>query len=154
MIKNALLIAVGSAVPLRPDMRAHLAHCFRLLTLAFAAVCAVALNHRHVAVVRVVANADSSPASSRQPVVAAGTHRVVIRERVSLETVHSDALTVAGPAAAWLPAERPDRDPLGTWLKARTRTLGLPATMPVRALTRAVPAFARLLGASVAPQAP
>ena len=133
-------------------MRVRLTHYFRLMTIALAAVCAVAFNHRHVAVVRVVADT-----SSETPTVGAGRHRVVVRERVSLESTHADALTVAGPAVAWLPPTKPGHDSLGAWL---TTLLGVAfglAAFTVRPLPRravAAPAFARLLGASVAPQAP
>ena len=129
-------------------------HYLRLLTLALAAMCAVGFNHRHVAVVRVVADAGT-PASPGAPVVVTGSHRVIVRERVSLESVHADAVTVAGPAVAWLPLSEPLRDPLGAWLKTKTLALGALPTSGVRAvMARAAPAFARLLGASVAPQAP
>ena len=147
-----LPIAVGGVVSLRPDMRIRFSQYLRLLTLAFAAACAVVLNHRHVAVVRVVA--DAVPTSPGTPVVAVGSHRVVVRERVSLESVHVDACTAAGPVAAWLPLLMPTRDPLGTWLQAKVRIQGLMPLAPARALTRAVSVFARLLGASVVPQAP
>lgn len=132
--------------------RLAVSHYLRLLTLAFAAVCAVAFNHRHVAVVRVVA--DAAPVSPGGPVVV-GSHRVVVRERVSLESVHADVLTVAGPAVAWLPLPAPSRDPLGAWLKTKTLALGgLPVLVARAVVAGAAPAFARLLGACVAPQAP
>ncbi len=136
-------------------LRARLSHHLRLLLLAFAATCAVALNHRHVAVVRLVADAGPAPTSAGGTVVTVGTHRVVVRERVSLESIHADALTLAGPLVAWLPPTSPARDPLGAWLQTKGRMLGALPTSVVHAVGgRAVPPFARLLGASVAPQAP
>ena len=158
--RTGLPIPVAIVVSLRPHiltiLRARLFHHLRLLVVALAAVCGGMLNHRHVAVVRVVADAAPTAPAPGAPVVT-GSHRVVVRERVSLESIHADAVTVAGPAAAWLPNEDPARDPLSAWL---TTLLGLAfglagLALPVpRAPRRAAPAFARLLGASVAPQAP
>ncbi|MBC7446901.1 MAG: hypothetical protein H7330_02460 [Hymenobacteraceae bacterium] len=135
-------------------MRRATSHYLRLVMLAFAAVCAVALNHRHVAVVRVVADAVP-PASSGAPVVLVGSHRVVVRERVSLESVHAGASTVASSVAAWLPPVVPARNPLGAWLRATAATLGArPTALVCASVAGIVPAYARLLGTTVAPQAP
>jgi hypothetical protein len=128
-------------------------HYFRLVVIAFAAVCAVALNHRQVAVVRLVAAAEAP----ETPAVAPGKRTVVVRERVSLESVYADALTLAVPDAATLPPLLPpSRNPLGLWLSALLGlAFGLTAlTVARRPTGTPVPAFARLLGASVAPQAP
>ncbi len=126
----------------------RLTHHVRLLIVALAAVCAVAFNHRHVAMVRHVA------AAGPHSTVVKGTRAVVVRERVSLESIHADVVAVAGPVAEWFPPTLLDRDPLGTWLNEKTPALGTLPTLPVRAVARAVPALARLLRASVAPQAP
>jgi hypothetical protein len=133
-------------------MFARLTHYMRLLIVAMAAVCAVAFNHRHVSVVREVAE-NEAPTPGRM--VVATSKRVVVRERVSLESTHADALTMAGTAFGWLPALLPERDPLGAWLTKKHEWAGPLVLLPMVAVSRhIVPAFARLLDASVAPQAP
>ena len=131
-------------------MRARLSHHLRLLLVALAAACAVAFNYRHVPVVRVVADA---PVPGQT--VVGGSHRVVVRERVSLESVHADAVSMVSPAIGAEPLPEPGRNPLGAWFQAKNKTLGALPTPAVRAVVaRAAPAFTRLLGASIAPQAP
>ncbi len=127
----------------------RLAHHLRLLIVALAAVCAVGLNHRHVVVVRHIAATGPHEAAVK------GVRTVVVRERVSLESIHADVVAVAGLVAEWLPPTLVPRNPLGAWLQTKSFALDALPTQPVRALVaRAVPAFARLLGACVAPHAP
>ena len=141
-------------------MSRPLPHYLRLLVLTLAAACATVLNYRHVAVVRVVA-AESAPAPAPggQPtdrVIVRNSKRVVVRERVSFESITTtDALLTAPPLAAWLPALVPARNPLGTWLLTKMIWAAPVALFPVRAAWHcALPAFERLLGTCVAPQAP
>ncbi len=140
-------------------MSRPLPHYLRLLVLALAAACATVLNYRHVAVVRVVA-AESAPAPApggkpTDRAIVRNSKRVVVRERVSFESITTDVLPAAAPLAAWLPTLLPTRNPLGAWLQTKAVWAAPLALLPVRgAGHRALPAFGRLLGTCVAPQAP
>lgn len=123
-------------------------HHMRMLFVALAAMWTMALNHQQVVVARV----QAAPKSGKSA-LAARKNVVVVRERVSLESTHADAFSVAGPVVAWLPA-----DPLSEWLTDQSRAtvarLLLNAAPGVALARPAVGLMARLVGTSLSPQAP
>jgi hypothetical protein len=122
-------------------------HHLRLLFVALAAMWTMALNHQQVVVARVLpaAKTGKSAVTPRKNVV-------VVRERVSLESTHADAFSVAGPVVAWLPVE-PTRAEIAAYCRAPFARILLQAA-PRLAQNTTVGLVARLVGSSLSPQAP
>ena len=122
-------------------------HPLRWLVLVACMAANLALNHQWVATWRLARPATKTERGTTV------RQMVTVRERILLASVPADAPVVAPPAVGWLPL-----DPLGAWRNALSKAVlhtGVALACVVRAVALpTAPAFARLLGAAVSPQAP